>query len=77
MDMASAYWAVPIREEDCEKKVFVTPRKLYEFCVTAYGLCNSQAIYLRMMGSTLDGVQDTDSFIDDVCSHATLFDQML
>ena len=55
----------------------LTPRKLYEMSVTAYGLCNSQATYQRMMDSTLDGVQGTDSFIDDVCSHATLFDQML
>ena len=55
----------------------MTPRKLYEMCVTAYSLYNSQATYQRMIDSTLDGVQGTDSFIDDVCSHATLFDQML
>ena len=55
----------------------MTPCKLYEMCVNAYGLCNSQATYQRMMDITLDGVQGTDSFIDDVCSHATLFDQML
>ena len=77
MDMAIAYWAVPFREEDREKTAFMAPRKLYEMYVTAYGLCNSQASYQRMMDSTLDGVQGTDSFIDDVCSHATLFDQML
>ena len=38
MDMASAYWAVPIREEDREKTAFMTPRSLMEMCVTAYGL---------------------------------------
>ena len=68
MDMASAYWAVPIREEDREKTAFLAPHKLYEMCVTAYGFCNSQATYQRMMDSTLDGVQGTDSFIDNVCS---------
>ena len=67
---------MPIRDEDREKTAFMTPRKLYEMCVTAYGLCNSQATYQRKMDSTLDGVQGTDSFIDDVCSHATLFDQI-
>ena len=76
-DMANAYWAVPIREEDLEKTAFLALRKLYEMCVTAYGLCNSQATYQRTMDSTLDGVQDTDSFINNVCSHAALFDQML
>ena len=30
MDMASAYWSVPIKEEDREKTAFMTPRGLYE-----------------------------------------------
>ena len=67
---------MPIREEGREKTAFMTPSKLYEMCVTAYGLCNSQVAYQRMMNNTLDGVQGTDSFIDNVYSHATLFDQM-
>ena len=54
MDMASAYWAVPIREEDRQKTAFMTPRILMEMCVTAYGLCNSQATYQRIMDKTLD-----------------------
>ena len=32
MDMASAYWSVPIKEEDREKTAFMTPRGLYEMC---------------------------------------------
>ena len=35
IDMTSAYWAVPIKEEDREKTAFMTPRSLYEMCVTA------------------------------------------
>ena len=35
MNMANAYWAVPIREEDREITVFMTLHKLYEMCITA------------------------------------------
>ena len=44
MDMVSAYWAVPIKEEDREKTAFMTPRHVYEMCVTGYGLCNSSIV---------------------------------
>ena len=45
MGMASAYWAVPIREEDKPKIAFMTPRRLLEMNVMSSGLCNSQATY--------------------------------
>ena len=35
MDMANAYWVVPLKEEDREKIAFMTPRHLLEMCVTA------------------------------------------
>ena len=77
MDMASAYWAVPIKEEDREKTAFMTPRRLYEMCVTGYGLCNSQATYQRIMDDTLSGLENTASFIDDVNTFNNTFDDML
>ena len=49
MDMASAYWAVPIREQDREKTAFYTPQQLPEMCVMAYDLHNSQPIYQCIM----------------------------
>ena len=77
MDMASAYWSVPIREEDREKTAFMTPRGLYEMCVTGYGLCNSQATYQRVMDKALDGVDSAASFVDDVSTFNASFEEML
>ena len=77
MDMASAYWAVPIREEDREKTAFMTPRRLFEMCVTGYGLCNSQSTYQRIVDETLQGVNNASSFVDDVNTHNSTFDDML
>ena len=77
MDMTSVYWAVPIREEDREKTVFMTPRHLLEMCVTAYGLCNSQATYQRVMDKTLESIGGADSFVDDILQHSYNFETML
>ena len=77
VDMASAYWAVPIRESDQHKAAFMTPRGLLEMCVTAYGLCNSQATYQRIIDNVTEDVEQTESFVDDVASHTQSFQEML
>ena len=77
MDMASAYWAVPIREEDKQKTAFMTPRRLLEMNVMAFGLCNSQATYQRMMDTILEEIEEVDSFVDDVVQYSKNFADML
>ena len=57
---------MPIGEEDREKTEFMTPRHLLEMCVTASGLCNSQATYQRVMDKTLEGTELADSFVDNI-----------
>ena len=49
LDAASAYWSMPMNEEDKEKTAFSVPRGKWEFNVTPYGLCNAGASYQRMM----------------------------
>ena len=75
--MASAYWAVPIREERRQKTAFMMSRKLMEMCVTACRLCNSQATYQRIMDKTLDGTEGAEGFVDDVCEFSPTCKGML
>ena len=77
MDMASAYWEVPIREEDKPTTAFMTPRRLLEMNVMAIGLCNSQATYQRMMDTILEEIEEVDSFVDDVVQYSKNFADML
>ena len=77
LDMAGAYWAVPIKENDRHKTAFTTPRGLLEMCVTGYGLCNSQATYQRIIDETTKDVENTESFVDDVISHTVTFQKHL
>ena len=70
LDCASAYWAVPIDERDKPKTAFSTPRGHYEMTRMAFGLCNSQATYQRLMDNTLRGVPQADSYVDDILVHS-------
>ena len=49
LDAASAYWSVPLAEEDKEKTAFAIPRGEFEFNVMPYGLCNAGATYQRLI----------------------------
>ena len=55
----------------------MTPKGLLEMCVTAYGLCNSQATYQTIVDNVTEGVEQTESFVDDVASHTQSFEEML
>ena len=72
LDAASAYWCVELEEEDKCKTAFATPRGHYEMNRMAFGLCNSQATYQRLMDDSLRGVENADSYIDDICIHRTI-----
>ena len=65
LDVASAYWCVPVSEAEIEKTAFYTPRGQYEMLVMPFGLCNSQATYQRLMDHTLTGLEFVESFVDD------------
>ena len=67
-DAASAYWSIPLSENDKEKTAFSVPRGKFEFNVMPFGLSNSRATYQRMMDMCLSGLP-TDkllSYMDDI-----------
>ena len=41
LDAATAYWSMPVAEEDKEKTAFSVPRGKFEINVTPFGLCNA------------------------------------
>ena len=70
LDCASAYWAVPIDSLDQPKTAFSTPRGHFEMTRMAFGLCNSQATYQRLMDKTLRGIGQAHSYVDDILIHS-------
>ena len=75
LDAASAYWSMPLAEEDKEKTAFSVPRGKYEFTVTPYGLCNAGASYQRMMDISLAGLPSDRilAYMDDIAIFSTSF----
>ena len=77
MDIASAYWCVPVRSQDVEKTAFHTPRGQYEMVIISFGLCNFQATFQRQMDNALEGVERAESYVDDCCVFSTALNQHL
>ena len=79
LDAASAYWSIPLNEEDKEKTAFSVPRGKYEFNVMTFGLCNAGASYQRMMDMVLSGLSPGRAlaYMDDIVIFSRTFDEHL
>ena len=75
IDIASAYWSVPLKKGDIEKTAFHTPRGQYEMVVMPFGLCNSQATFQRLMDNILDKIPRAESYVDDCCVFSGSFEE--
>ena len=73
LDGASAYWSIPIREEDRKKTAFLTPRGQFEFCVMPFGLCNAPATYQRAIDNVLKNAAHSEPYIDDTLTYSSSF----
>ena len=69
IDLSKGYWQIPVAAEDIAKTGFVTPDGCYVFRRMPFGLMNSAATFNRMMRKLLDGLENVDSYIDDICIH--------
>ena len=76
-DVASAYWCVPMREEDIEKTAFSTYRGQFEMLVMPFGLCNAPGTYQRIMDQDLAKASNTESYIDDCLVYSKGFGKHL
>ena len=56
LDLAMAYYQVPVKPADVEKTAFITHVGLYEMMKMPFGLCNASSTYQRLMMSVLQGL---------------------
>ena len=54
--------------------LFATPRGHFEMLVMPFGLCNSQSTYQRIMDIALRRATNTESYVDDLCTHSRGFE---
>jgi len=70
LDMSKGFWQVAMNEEDIEKTAFVTPDGHYEFLRMPFGLMNASATLVRCMRKVLHGLENVDTYVDDVIIHS-------
>jgi len=66
VDVVSAFWQVPIAEDDIHKTGFCTPFGNFEWLRTPFGLVIASSTFQRLMDDTLHGLDLTYPYIDDV-----------
>ena len=69
IDLSKGYWQIPVAEEDIEKSAFITPDGTYDFLRMPFGMKNSGATLVRGMRKILAGMNNPDSYIDDLIIH--------
>ena len=74
LDVAAAFWSIPVHPGDIEKTAFQTPRGLHEMNVMPFGLCNAQATFQRVMDRTLGNIPNCESYVDDILIYSPTFE---
>ena len=69
IDLSKGYWQIPVAEEDIEKIAFKTPNVTNDFPRMPFGMKSSGTTSVREMRKILAGVNNADSYIDDIIIH--------
>ena len=83
LDIASRFWQIQMEPESREKTGFVTPQGLYEFLVVPFGLKNASAVFQRLIGKALSGLnpeswrQFVFAYLDDILVFSTSLQEHL
>ena len=77
IDLSKGYWQIPVAEHDIRKYAFVAPDGTYEFLKMPFGMVNSAATLVRAMRKLLAGLENVDSYIDDILIHTRTWEEHL
>lgn len=66
IDVLSAFWNVPMAEQDIQKTGFSTAFGNFEWTRMPFGLVNASSSFQRLMDQVVNGLDDTGAYIDDV-----------
>ena len=66
IDVLSAFWNVPMAEEDIEKTGFTTAFGNFEWMRMPFGLINASSTFQRLIDKITSGIEGATAYIDDV-----------
>ena len=77
IDVLSAFWNVPMAEEDIQKTGFTTSFGNYEWLRMPFGLINASSTFQRLMDKVTSGLNSTAAYIDDVFVFSSTWEEHL
>lgn len=79
LDLFSAFWQVPLKEEDKQKSAFITGDGLYEFNVLPFGLKSASATFQFLADKLLGPLKWKEAiiYLDDIIIFSNTFEQHL
>ena len=77
LDLKSAFWQIPVRNEDQEKTAFICGGKLYEYLKMPFGLKNSPACFQRNISKALGENPFSEVYLDDIVVFSQSFEEHL
>lgn len=66
VDIASAFWQIPMYPAHTKYTGFITPRGKYEWLRMPFGLKNASSTFQRFMDEVLEGCPFAQAYMDDV-----------
>lgn len=66
IDLANAYYQIPLHEECRNITAFITHDGLFRFCRVPYGLASAPSTFQKMIATILEGVPSVKNDLDDV-----------
>ena len=77
IDVLSAFWNVPMAEEDIEKTGFTCAAGNFEWTRMPFGLINASSTFQRLMDKVVSGLPSVAAYIDDVFVFSTSWEEHL
>jgi hypothetical protein len=77
IDLFSAYWQVPVKEDDKWKTAFITPKGKFQWRVMPFGLKNAPATFQRMMNKIFNDTAFAQCYLDDIVVYSKDFEEHL
>lgn len=66
INLADAYYQLPLHEESRDLTAFITHDGLFRFCRVPYGLASAPSAFQKMMADILNGLPGVQNYLDDL-----------